>query len=538
MWYRPDIFTGPTGTGQYVPNVNDLILDYSLGLFRVTAVNATTNLSTLVSWSQPDDAAGVIAQDILLGSGPGTQSESYRCYINGNVTPKTLAIDSRLRVYGSRAAYCKVFLGTDISASGIVISAQVNSAGQVISENLSMEPVGTDAGSNLAIRTPIQGYSTEYPADGEVVTAVIYESSGRVLSISKLLVKRTNFVRTTNASRKYITSIQLVTPFISSTDNHLIEYPTNMLFQVGNLKGQVNYSDGTSIQLPIDGSRFILMGAESYVATQVGQRIPLLLTYNMASNEYGYSVNGDNTNRFVTADYEITTTEIVGAYNVKLFVVPVWQSPTLGYKLEYYLYNLDRQQIYYATPYVTLVAPYNTYNPLPNGNSQTLSVRIELSSLGSSFAYYNYAQTFTIALLTQGTATTANWWIRYSPGGVQIGGSNFAVLTNTSSGIWSANIAAGKATQQEWLDALYHGAEPLLHPLSEIQAPTPTHFRVKIGTTFNREIAIANWAAAVANIPLTSPDPKAGDALRIEFIKKDGSTVYELGLGVMAIHRA
>lgn len=538
LWARSQIFTGPSGAGQYVPNVDDLVHDFATGWWRVTAVNVNTNISTLQKWISPDEEIGIISEDILLGSGPGSQSESYRAYLNTTVVPHTLALDSRLRVYGSSNAYCKVFRGTDTSVNGVVISAMVNQSGQVISENIPLETVQVPSSQQtVAIKTPVPAYSVETLTDGEVVTAVFYTAAGVVTSISKLLLKRTNVVRTLDASRKYITHVSLTTPFLSEEDNTLIEYPLNMLIQSGSIRGIVHYSDGsTSGALPIDGEKFQLHGLDSYVTSVVGQTFNLLLQYNLSANEYSYDVNGIGTERSIVANYRITSTEILGAYTVKLFAVPVWQSPTLGYKLEYWLYNLNRNEVYNVTQHVTLVSPYASYNPLPTGNAQTLMARIELSALGSSYAYYAHTQTFRLNLMTPGTSNTPNWWVEYTPGGAQYGGANSADITSTGTGIYTVDITNGKATQDEWLEALYYNAEPLIHPQAESIAPKPTHFRLKIGSTFEREVSIDSWNSAIENVNLTAPNPKQGEVVRLEWIRKQSLDVYELGLGYLPIH--
>lgn len=38
FWMMKDIYTGPNGTGEYVPNVGDAILDWTAGWFKVISV--------------------------------------------------------------------------------------------------------------------------------------------------------------------------------------------------------------------------------------------------------------------------------------------------------------------------------------------------------------------------------------------------------------------------------------------------------------------------------------------------------------------
>lgn len=539
MWYRPEIYTGPAGLGRFVPNVDDFVLDYQNGFFRVTAVNSTTFISTLEVWRQPDNVDGVIAQDLLLGVGPGYQAESYRAYIHTAETPHVMALDARLRVYGSKAAYCKVFSGVDISSTGNVISALLDANGAVITENLPLELAEVTGGNNLNVKVVSQGYSVETMQDGAVVTAVFYDADGNVLSLAKLLVKVTNFIRTTDANRKYVSSIELLSPFLSQTDNQLLEYPINMLVQSGSFRAKVNYNDGSHLELPVDGTRFRLMGIDSYIASVVGQRIPLLLSYNFSNNEFGYTVSGVAPERFMTQEYQIVTTDLVGAYSVKLFVVPVWVSPTVGYRLEYYLYNLDRDIVYYVTPFVSRIAPNANYNPFPTGNVQTIQARIELSSIGASYGYYVHTQTFNLVLLSSGTDTNnPNWTIQYTPGGPLHGG-NFALnAISTGSDQWTLNFGLNALTELEWLTNLYYSAEPLLNPVNETVGQLPTHFRLRIGDTYVIERQLSQYNQPITNANISSNDLFNGQTARFEFIRRVGMDVLELSLGILQIRIA
>ena len=97
-WYYDEIYTTPLGVGRYVPNVNDAVWSWELGLQRVTAVNYLTGESTLVSHTFTNNNGGVLAVDALLGSGPGSVSESFRVYVNTTVSPPTMAVDRRLHI--------------------------------------------------------------------------------------------------------------------------------------------------------------------------------------------------------------------------------------------------------------------------------------------------------------------------------------------------------------------------------------------------------------------------------------------------------
>lgn len=100
VWYISDVYTGPSGTGRYVPNVNDKVEEWGRPDRRVIAVDYGTNLCTLQEISA-NTGGGDTPEDVLLGSGPGTVREEYRVYLNTSVVPHVMAFDSRMHLYGS-----------------------------------------------------------------------------------------------------------------------------------------------------------------------------------------------------------------------------------------------------------------------------------------------------------------------------------------------------------------------------------------------------------------------------------------------------
>ena len=91
-WNITQIYTGPAGPGRYVPNVDDMVIDWNSGFYRVVSVNSLTLLSTLDFVPLENMNGGVLEEDVLLGSGPGGHSDSYRVYVDNSTTPPRLAV--------------------------------------------------------------------------------------------------------------------------------------------------------------------------------------------------------------------------------------------------------------------------------------------------------------------------------------------------------------------------------------------------------------------------------------------------------------
>lgn len=543
-WHISEIYTGPTGTGRYVPNVDDAAWDWASGIYRVTSVYAANhpthaNLSVLDRVNIANLGGGVLSEDVLLGTGPGSVSESYRVYIDTSVTPHVLACDSRLHIYGSAAHHIKIFRGSDISVTGHVISGMFNGSGTLLTENIPLEIVNYEGSPSIAVKTPVIGGSIETVADGEVVTCVVYSASDEVLSISRMIAVVTNFIRSVDTGKRYVLGIDLISPYLSVSDTHLLEYPYNMIVQSGSMQGRVRYSDGTQEVLPIDGDRFSILGLDNFVTTTSGQTVPLVLKYKLQPNEYGYGVSAPLPDRFLVEAYRLTTIEAQGAYTVKLFVVPYWAVAAgpvpAQWKLKYYLYNMDRDEIIDATSYVTVGGASLPFNGQTLNIRQKITVAVNLHSLNPSYLNYQHIETFAIKLISSGTnaLATSYYSIEYQDG-MYYGDNVFATaMTDPNNlSLFRLNISQGLGSVDDWLAKVYWPTDPLRYAPAEISAPTPTHVRVKIGNSWVREMELYE---AMMNIDGISVTLMQSTLIELEFYKHTFAGDQELAKASMIV---
>jgi hypothetical protein len=495
QWALMDIYLGQAGANKYVPNVQDYVVDtVARETYYVSYLDATTLVPTLTPLPPSIPDTQFSDTDILIGVGPGAPSETYRIYTNQAVLPATLAVEQRLQIFSSSAAYCQIFKGSVIDGTGQVISAVIDSSGNLVSQAIPLTLCAVPSGTNYTIKAVPDCFTTEPLLDGEVLTAVIYSATMVVLSKHQLLVENTAYIRSTNASMKYITSIALLSPFMSEADPTQIQYPLNVPLSTLNLLGVVNYSDGTSLQMPIDGTKFQLSGLTGYLPTQVSQQQPLVLQYNLSPNELALcQTNG--TLRFLTASYTAITIATNGSYSVKLYAFPVWVSATEGYTLEWFLYNLDRNIAQRVTPYVTILTNFKAFNPTQYGVNQQLTVQINLNAVNGSYESFIHAQVVNILLIQAGNNKgTNNWTVGFTTSQTpQFGGGNVAVMTITNQNYGSMSVASGYTTQAAWLNAFYYMTLPIYNTATETGPMVPTHFALYSGDTLLIHTEIANW---------------------------------------------
>lgn len=482
IWNSSEVYDTQSKTaGTHVPNVEDLIVDYTRNIFKkVTAVNYTTYEYDTVVWAPVQE----LNSDIDIGGSAPHTSDSFRVLIDSSTLPQTLRVDSRLTFKGTDNDHVRIFRGTNITDTGEIISAYFKD-GMYVGPNIPLELVATDTITNHSIKVPVAAACKGGIDDGELVTIVVYGDQDKVTSIAKCYVVLTNVVVASENPSRIIRDVKLRSPFISPSDEYLLELPINIPLDDIPLYYEVTYNDG-KVQNNIDGTRAKLLGLRNsgshdnfYISSITGQQLDLVLSYRMSSNET--YIGPDVFDNTICRDYKATTLAIDGAYSVKLFVVPQWLDEVRGYRLNYYLYNLERGNVFDATPYVELGVNTPVFDPILFGVKQHIAVACNLNKVSPVYNSHVHVQSFAITLLSQGNMNQDNYIIEYVQGQDAYGEGITATYDYDNVKYWSITLASGITDKAAWLKRMYRDVYPLYDRRTESEAPDPTHFEVVIG---------------------------------------------------------
>lgn len=531
VWNRDEIVQLPGQTDKWVANVNDLVLDWAQGFFRVVEVIPGTNVAVLKPYTPPSSVSPDGDENLLIGVGPGYSSESYRCFLDTSVTPFTLAPDTRLHWYGSMVASYVVFKGSDISETyGQIVSAYYDSSNNYLGPNVPVEFYDAPGLASKTTSVPMVGFTNVAMDDNELVTLVAYDSLGGVVSKAQLLVMNTEAIRQADNSKSFVGGITLDTPFLSTSDPKVIEFPLNVMVASLPMQGVVHYRGGKTQRLPI-GGQFEIFGLENYIATVEGEEFPMTASYKLAEDEISYD-SIPTTQRTITENYIARTIAVDGAYSCRMFVYPNWQSTQLGYTLEFWLYNADRQRFYNCTPYVQLGTNSAPFQPKNYGTVQTLTYAVNLNEVDGRFAPYRFVTTFQLALLQSGD-TTPNWEVYPRPDTVSGYGRNLkASVDYIQTNIWDLRLRNGANTFEEWLQRMYYAAEPLVDTQQEEFPPEPTHFILHF--VHNQyKFSVTQWK----DVLKVNNDLNNGQLLNIQWIKEMYDTDLQLALTAVPIEQ-
>lgn len=530
VWNILEIWQGPgtPGTDHYVPNVGDLVLDQALfQWYNVFAIDPTTFVATLVLIPGATPVDQFSQADRLLSPGPGPRPSTYLMYVDDGVIPVVANVDNRLYVQGGGDAnYFTLTTGSRLDGTLQTISCMRDQSGAIISQQV---PLVTNQEGNKVV--PSFGL-TQTLTNGQFVTANFWSPTGNLVSQSDLMVELTGFIKPPSVGTKYVTSIGLISPYLSSSDPTKIIYPLNLPLQSLDLMGVVNYSDGTNIKLPVDGSKFSMLGFDTgFVATVVGQEVPLVLRYGLAAGEYAVGVGDNGVDQFITKAYRAITEAADGAYTVKLFCYPIWVDSVNGYRLRWFLMNLDRTQYYDVTANITYL---NAFQPVAYGVQQQIQVQLNLQAVNGTFPNFTFTQTVWISLLAQGTERTTNWEIAFAPGQTpQFGINDFAATTFVNQNLTGLNLAMGETDVDAWLLRTYTATLPLTDPTMEVAPPVPNYFSVFVGDT-EVEFPISQWNQDI----MIDGALLNNDTLFVRFFQRiDGQTDLQLAIAGFPIYQ-
>lgn len=543
IWNLKEIYLGKEGKNKYVPKIEDLVLDMTDGQFyKVVDIESSTMIARMIPFNFINSNSTSKKEDFLLGAGPGTQSDTYRIYIDQTVVPFALCVDQRLKVNGVRARYAKIFAGSKLDGDEEVISLMYDANKQLIGNEIPLDnlvpplenlpntivPAGVDW---YAVKAIPPCYTNRRLKDGDLVTAVIYGDEGHVISKRQLIVENTGFIRAVKDGVKYVSHISLDSPFLSDTVPNLIEYPINVPLVGLNLMGRVHYSDGSiSDPIPVDGTRFSVMGLNDYVSTISGHRFDITLRYNLRRDEVAYGTHvGED--KFITEQYHVKTMPSENIYSVKLFCFPVWIDQVSGYRLEWYMYNIVRDRYTLVTPFVRYNDTSAVFNPLGLGVNQRLSVRVNLKEVNTSLKDYRHVQVMDITLLRQGTENGTKWIVNDYGAKIAYGRDLQATYRQVNQNLKYINIASGFSNLNEWLEKVFYLTNPLINEELETKVPEPDVMTIIIG---NHKVIVdvKNWNK---DIMITTPPLRNYQTIFIAFGRATPDGVMEIGMGAMPL---
>lgn len=517
MWAVWEIWIGQLGQGRHVPKIKDYVIDpETYEVWIVDHLDPISLIPTLRAIKPAGMTTTIEESDLIFGVGPSAQLDTYRAYLNDSIFPHVMSLDQRWMPKGSLVSYVKVFLGTDTSMQGEVISKVYDASNQFVSNAVQLEMVALESHTNYAVKIPKRFNVTTKIKNGERVTAVAYAADGMVLERRQFLVENTDVIQDVAQGIKYITDISLESIWLSASSADQLDYPLNIPMDSLNMTGVVHYSDGSKLKLPVDGSKFRMIGLEGRLSSIEDRPHPLVLTYSLSEGEQAYATT-EAFARKITKPYKIKTINPNNSISVKLFGFPEWQNLQTGYRMRWFLLNMARNIFFDVTPYVTFSEATGPFNPMLYGIIQRKGVSINLRDVSGAFIPFIHPQSVDIVLSEPGeNSQRGNWSVNTVSSDIhpRFGADVWGRKIDTD----KINLACNKENLEDWLQSFYWRTYPLVNQAEENVAPTPTHFVVTLGNK-STVWPISDWDKDL-NIATTV---NAQSTVFIRFIKRTAS---------------
>lgn len=493
-WLYTEIFFGKNnspGKGKYVPKVKDRVLEPDTNItYEVIAVDPLTLVPTLRRVRDEAQVDMLHPDDQYLVTGRVSRAETFRAFLDTSVVPFTLTIDSRYTVKGSWNHHFCLFAGNYLTGDGKQISMIFDNRGELLTRNIPLELVAMPSHTNHAIKAPQPFHTNVEMKDGELVTGVVYDDQGGVVSIRQFVIENTATIRQRDIAEKYVVDITLESPFMSEADPNVLLYPLNTTLNSLNLFGVVHYSDGSTLRLPVDGTKFSVLGLSNYIASIISYPFEFTLKYNLDADEAGISLKpgiglggmSSRNGKFMTRHYSGRVVKPDNMYTVKLFGYPQWNARSQSYTLRWFMMDLTRSGYTDVTAFVQYNSTGAMFNGTSYGLNQRLSVSLNLRDVNKQYKSYIHTQVIDIQLRRPATDKTGYpWSVGFSISQNEYFGiDNWAECTINETDHKRLYIGLHADNKQAWLDRIWKRTLPMYDEFSEGAAPEPDMFKLII----------------------------------------------------------
>lgn len=478
--YDPDKHPPEDLTKYTVPQENELIFDVENGLIHRAAhvdYQGGTLKTTMVPWRlQNIDEGTTTEQDWIFGVRGGPMLGEALLSVDFSVRPNVARVDSTIMRPG--AAYALLYRGNNIGDAAGIISAQYDASANMVKNEVPCQLAEIVDRTNLMIMTTGPFSVTDNAEglpDGSRATLVFFDQGGNFIPPAQpVMVQHSAYMRDHRIGVRYVTSVELISPWFSKTsDPNRMIVPINMNLLAIEFRAVVHYSDGQSEPLAVNSSKWKLHGLREYRPKWPGQTGEVTLTYELSADEQLYIADPGSPNH-KSQTYVIEAGNVQGAYSPKIYTYPQWDPAIIGYRLQHFLYDIDRRTWIDVTDKVTLNDQSVIYRPNSYGVAQTLIFNLNLRDVAPTYESVVFIQYTEIVLLKDINGPGSRWSVSYVSNKPTYVAKPVVVKNNGA--FTTFKIQAGFERFEEWIAGMYDSVYPSFDSWNEDKPPAPTHF--------------------------------------------------------------
>jgi hypothetical protein len=455
---------------RIVPALGSVVQDTDDTPLWVIAVDSVTHIPTYTHIPLTTENDNVVS---LLNYGNST----LRLYVDTRALPYPATVDSKCIFLGKAPRFYTLsrYPGT---SNETIISQYFDNTGTLVS---TMVPLVALDSTNSSWYLPRCHISHTLDINEEVKVKIFTEDGAEVYS-ALLFAKESTII---NEDVMYNPTIVGMTV----TGNQKLSNGTLYLYEKQNfsslgIKATLVYSDGSTVDVPLDGQKCILYGQNDFISSFAGLLQYVTVKYFRSTNEAISSNISDPTGQMISVSVPVTVVPNTLGTTTKIVPVPIYNTALSRYIIYYYMYFGDGRSHIDVSGYVTTTVGGIITDSSYFGVSQSYSVSVDMSVVDP--VHYptsvTYTQNITIQFGPPGSLV--KWWFTDSLTSPLIYGqdnssSRRPVMkydTTLHQYFVPSNIFVNSAA---FVNSFYTKTNPPYDP-SIAQIPTqPTHFVIR-----------------------------------------------------------
>lgn len=493
-------FGGPENGYQVWPNPDDMVVDWTTGIWRVIRVGPTgiPELKLYLRFNT-DPSATPNSDNLITAISEYQTSIATPIYYDASRDPQELIIDPAYPILESDIVKFSLFKGTDTSIDGEIISHKFS--GSTIT--------GVLFDCNLVtglptIKRPEIVTTRSLLTAGDQVTGVFYDASNRAIGEKRFTLYESATSRPLDSTDKTIVDISLKSDLLDITDPLIINNDLNVDHIDSLTVAYLHYNDGTRTEVPIDNTKMKLLNATEHQFNSLIRATDVTLVYYPDADEP--YVNASGTMRAsLKKQYKLRNIQGPNTYALKLYCIPKFIDVSTGYELSWRLCNLDRDVDLDVTSDVIVrkVGGY-LFEPTNYGEKQELDVTLEMDKVApGSYPGFIFTNRVNITVEIPHILGKSPWSIDYNTDGNNVFGVGMEAAIGPGKGnpipvidaydtIWFGIGLFGDS--DAWLQALYNTIEPVFDTTAMTEPADPTHFKFEYEGTVSPVYPLSAWA--------------------------------------------
>ena len=415
-----------------------------------------------------------------------------------------------------------------------IISQYFDSTGTFVSQNVPLSPLTSENSSWYLPRSNI----SVVPYDNEEIALKVFDESGAEVYAAKLFAKQSAVV---NEEVLYAPQIVGITVGGNQklTNGNFYVYEKQDFNSLG-LYVTLVYSDGTTSQIPVDGTKCIMYGQNDFISSYAGLTQNILIKYFRSNNESISPAVADATGNMIAVTVPVTVIPNGIATTAKIVPLPVYNSSNARYAMRYYIYFGDGRSHIDVSGDVTFVNSNLYTDTTYFGVTQTVTMSLDMSVVLPATYPTSTIHTQTLTIQFNAPTSLVKWWFSDSTTSPFVYGLDNSTsrrpLLKYDSTINQYFIPSGTfGNTAAFLNSFYTQASPPYDPTVSQIPQVPTHFTIRDLYTgqslVSGPIPIANYATAFNLIESTNGIHSTGIVI-VEFINVVSSSISNVLLGV------